>query len=627
MKKTMRVWIIIGAVLVGAVGVFLLVRGRFGSAKETGEQAQTATVERGTVRKTVSADGVLVPLTTVEVKSYAGGKIEVLAVDVGDRLKAGDLIARIDPTDSRLSYDQAAAELVAAQANNTQAVLEAGAQVRQTRTSITQAQAAYDAALKDLDKIRKADHPQEKASVTASVEKARAALAEARDELEGLRGATQPQELASAQAALTSARASLEATEKDLERIRAATHPQASAQARSAVTRAETTVALRKKELDRTRALNKDGYVSQSELDVAQSEYDTANAELASVRETASTIGAGQKAEVLSAEAKVAQARAELASAQKRSDTIAAQQSTALKSAESRVTQARAELTSAEKRLSTLADEQDAELRAAEAKVEQQRAALERSRIDGVADDVKRAGVRSSQASITRAQAEVTNATTVLGYTVITAPRDGVILAKYVEEGSMITSGKSAVTSGEVLVDLGDISTMFVEVDVDEADVGEIAVGMDVEVTIEAVAEVTYHGHVTRIDPQATQQSNVTTLKAEIEIKEHDERLVPGMTASCEFLVGEAEDALVLPRRAIQERDGRRVAYVQTQNGVETRDITIGLQGDESTEVLTGLNEGETVVIPKLGNNRTDFAAEMRKRAMEQSGAGNFLRK
>lgn len=623
----MRMWIIIGAVLVGAVGVFLLVKGRSGSAKETGEQAQTATVERGAVRKTVSADGILVPLTTVEVKSYAGGKIEVLAVDVGDRLKAGDLIARIDPTDSQLSYDQAAAELVAAQANNNQAVLEAGAQVGQTRTSIKQAQASYDAAVKDLEKVKKADHPQEKASVRASVDKARAALSEARDDVEGLRGATQPQELASAQAALTSAHAGLDAAEKDLERIRAASHPQASAQAKSAVTKAETTVALRKKELDRTRALNKDGYVSQSELDIAQSQYDTANAELASACETAATIGAGQQAEVRSAQAKVSQAKAELASAQKRSDTIAAQQSTALKSAESRVTQAKAELTSAEKRLSTLADEQAAELRAAEAKVEQQRAALERARIDGVADDVKRAGVRSSQASITRAQAEVTNATTVLGYTVITAPRDGVILAKYVEEGSMITSGKSAVTSGEVLVDLGDVSTMFVEVDVDEADVGQIGVDMGVDITIEAVEEVTYHGHVTRIDPQATEQSNVTTLKVEIEIEEHDERLVPGMTASCEFLVGEEDDVLFLPRRAIQERDGKHIAYVQTQSGVETRDITIGLQGDDTTEVLTGLNEGESVVIPKLGNNRTNVAAEMRQRAMEHSGAGNFLRK
>lgn len=75
---------------------------------------RTAEVERGTVTASVSANGVLQPLTTVEVKSNVGGQIIELAVDEGDEVSAGQLIARIDPTDTQTAYEQSQADLAAA---------------------------------------------------------------------------------------------------------------------------------------------------------------------------------------------------------------------------------------------------------------------------------------------------------------------------------------------------------------------------------------------------------------------------------------------------------------------------------------------------------------------------------
>ena len=103
--------IIIALIVVAVVGAAWWLRGRR-RQKPGAEEIETVEVERGTVALTVSSDGVLQPLTTVAVKSYAGGTVEVLSVDVGDEVQEGDLIASIDPTDSRTAYDQALADLL-----------------------------------------------------------------------------------------------------------------------------------------------------------------------------------------------------------------------------------------------------------------------------------------------------------------------------------------------------------------------------------------------------------------------------------------------------------------------------------------------------------------------------------
>ncbi|MGD9497614.1 MAG: efflux RND transporter periplasmic adaptor subunit, partial [Armatimonadota bacterium] len=150
MKRTI---IIIAVLAVIGAGVWWLTH----RAKvEEGAEPEPVAVEvtRGDLRVTVSATGVLEPLTTVEVKSRSGGEIAALFVEAGDYVKAGQLIAQLDPTELQGKVDQAAAQVRSAQARVDQASYSARAQVVQTETGIQEAQATLESAKARLAQAR-----------------------------------------------------------------------------------------------------------------------------------------------------------------------------------------------------------------------------------------------------------------------------------------------------------------------------------------------------------------------------------------------------------------------------------------------------------------------------------------
>ena len=553
--------VIVAIVLLLVVGVTAILWVQARSRQQTkAADIETVRVQRGTIELTVSADGVLKPLTTVMIKSYAGGEIEILAVEVGDRVKAGDLIATIDPTDSRTAYEQALADLHAAQARLSQARAQANVQPALTRASINQAEASYNAALKDLERLQQATHPQ--------------AYAQARS-------------------ALDKAQAGLDAVQKDQERLQKATHPQARVQARSTLDKAQANLDIAETELTRAEGLKAQGYVPQSEVDTARNRRELANADLVSAQERWDTLEAEQTAELRSAQARVDQAQAELASTQKRWDTLDA--------------------------------EQNAELQSAQARVAQAQAGLDQARANAVQEELRKADVTSAQASVARAQAQVDNAKIMLDYTTVRAPRDGVILQKIVEQGTIVTSGRSVVGQGTDIVQLGDLTKMFVEVQLDEVDVGKVQVGQPVSISIDAFLDEQFHGVVTRIDPQAVSQQNITTVLTTVQVKNPDKRLKPEMTATCEFLVGQVENALYLPSRAVEKMDGKYGVMMATDQELTAASVQVGLVGDENTEILAGLKEGDEVIMPQLSGGPS-MASRFREMGRRMGGAGGFVR-
>ena len=555
-----RVVVVIVLLVVVGVGVTMWVRARRG--KETnGADYQTVQVKRGTVKLTVSADGVLKPLTTVMIKSYAGGEIEVLAVEVGDEVQAGDLIANIDPTDSRTTHEQALADLAVAHARLTQAQEQSKVQGTLTQTGIDQAEASHNAALKDLQRLQQATHPQSRAQVRSALDKAQA---------------------------------SLDAAQNDVERLQKATHPQAYAQARSALAKAQANLDIAETELTRAEGLKAEGYVPQSEVDVALNRRDLAAAELVSVQERWNTLAAEQAAELQSAQARVDQVKADLRSAQERWDTLDA--------------------------------EQTAELQSAQARVDQAKAGLERARADAVQERLRDADVISARAQVARAEAQVENARTMLDYTTIRAPRAGVILQKFVEEGTIVTSGRSAIGQGTDIVELGDLTKMFVEVHMDEADVAKVRVGQAVTIRVDAFVDEEFAGVVTRINPQASTEQNITTVLVTVQVRQLDARLKPGMTATCEFVVDQVQNTLYLPSRAVQKVDGKYAVMVAAGQEMATASVEVGLVGDEHTEILEGLREGDEVIIPQLGGPASGMSSRAREMGRRMGGAGGFVR-
>ena len=598
-----RILLVIGIVaVVAVVASVLVVRQR--SAKRTKTAApQLVKVERGSVRRTVTADGTLKALTSVDVKSDAGGKVILLAVEVGDKVKKGDLLAKIDPTNSETAYNQAVADMQSSQAQLSQAQAEAQAQPRLTRSTIAQAQAAYDSAVADLKRLQNSTQPRDRADARATLDRAQASVREAQENLVRMNVSTHPVSRSSAQASLNQAQASLRAAQETVKRLKQAQHPQAAVQAKASLDKAKSALSVAEKELKRSRELNAKGYLSQSSLETAEDTCESARAAYAEAQEVMRTVADDQSAELRAAEADVDQAQAALAAAQKKWASLDDDQSAEARAAEAQLQQAQADLASAQRQWATLDQDQAEQLAASHQAVKKARAALDNARADAMQVRVKAEAVVSQRAQLVKAAAEVNDTRTTLSYTTITAPRDGVILSKDVEEGTIVNSGRSGVSEGTSIVTLGDLSTMYVDVDVDETDLADISVDQQVEIEVDSVADKVLKGRVTRVDPQAETTSNVTTVPVEIEVLDHDKRLLPGLSATCTFLVGERTNVLTLPTRAIRQRDGKTTVTMPGDPSPRVVMVEVGLEGDETTEIVSGLNEGDQVILPQLGAN------------------------
>jgi HlyD family secretion protein len=499
------------------------------SARAKGPEMKTAQVERGDVVSSVTASGTIEALTTVDVKSNVGGRVDVLAVDVGDRVKKGQLIARIDPTDTNTQFAQAQADYQADEARLNQAQINLQLQQEQTQAAITQAEQQF-------------------ASARAKELQAR------------LQMKTQP---ALSQAAIRQAQANRQAAQDELNQLQVATIPQAKAEAEAGYQKALADRENARKDYDRQTALLAKGYVAASVVD--------------------------------SAKQVLANAEASLSMAQAKRDTVDQEYAAAVQSARAKVDQARAALDTA--RSGQMEDDvKTQDWRAAQAAVEQAEAALQLARDNARQNDVKAKEITAARSQSVRSRAALTQARTQLGYTTILAPRDGVVLQKYIEQGTIIASGRSSVVQGTDIVQLGDISRLFITCKVDETDIASVAEGQSVDISVDAYPNELFEGKVVRIDPQATVDQNVTTIPVKVEILDPDARLKPAMNADCEFITAKRENVLVVPNQALRENEGSYEVTVLQGGKPVVRPVEVGVAGPDTTEVRGGLKEGETIV-------------------------------
>lgn len=527
-RNRYRVYYILAAILLVA-GV-MIVRARRGAADEP--IIRTGTVERGTVTATVSANGILQPLTTVEVKSNVGGSIVKLAVDEGDSVKAGQLIAKIDPTDSQTAYDESKADLDASRSKSQQAALQLAMQRDQSTADIYSAQQALEAAKTRLAQAQEQARIQP-ALTKAAVSQAESGYAGAMSALKQSTSALIPQKKASAQSGYDQAKASFANAERDF---------------------------------NRQKALLEKGYVAKSAVDAAEEKYSLAKASLDSAKNKLDTITDETAEDQRSAQARADQARATLdnANANKIQDKLKAQEVAASQSA----------------------------LRQAEA-------ALRVAKANARNVSVRQGDIIQAGAQVKRSEASFSSAQKNLSYTIVTSPREGIVTKKYVEEGSIVTAGRSSslgTGSGVAIVDIADTSRMFAIVNVDETDIAQIEVGQEVDITVEAYPDELFTGKVTKIAPQSVVDQNVTTIPVTVEVEIPDQRLKPGMNCTCDFITGRKEDVVMVPNEAVKEGESSTTVTVMKDEKQITRTVEVGLVGKDYTEIIKGLRPGEKVV-------------------------------
>jgi len=592
----MKRWIGI-LILVVAVGggIWWYIRSRQPDEEE--ETIATATVERGDLRVTVASTGVLEPLTTVEVKSRSGGEIKELYVEAGDYVQRGDLIAQLDPTDLQSQIDQAAAQVQAANARVSQSRYSADAQAEQTGSGIDEARASIASARARLAQAE-AQLEQTRQTTEDAIEQARARLTSAKANLAQAEAQEKAQPTLT-EADIRQAEASLERAKQDLAVLEAGNRPQEIAQARSRVKEAQAVLENTRSELSRTESLFGKGFVSEQELESARRAVSTSQAQLDSAREALSLAEEGPRSEdIKRARAAVAQAEASLEAAKAQKVQITVRERTR-ESAEASVAEAQASLRTAEAQRKQIAV-REGDVETARRAVDQAEAGLDRAEAGRLTTRAQRESVTASVADLRRAEASLADVEYNFTHTTIVAPRDGVVLTKHVEEGTVVPAGTAALAQGTAIVTLADITQMYVMADVDEVDISRVAEDQPVEISVETLPDAEIRGVVEKIFPQGTQQENVVYFPVRIRVIDLHPDLRPGMTVDANIITAEREDVLLVPDAAIDRSGGKTTVEVLPQGSEEpeTREVEVGVTDYMQTVIISGLEAGEQVILP-----------------------------
>jgi HlyD family secretion protein len=233
--------------------------------------------------------------------------------------------------------------------------------------------------------------------------------------------------------------------------------------------------------------------------------------------------------------------------------------------------------------------------------VQKAQAGLQGVRVAEARLDLLREDIKLAAADVEVCQIDLQNAQQRLLETKVYAPVSGVISDRLVQRGQIISSPTMNVGGGTALLIVSDLSRVFVMALVDESDMGKVAIGQEAEVTVDAFPDIAFRGRVVRLAIAGDKVSNVVTFEAKVEVFDARKTLLrPEMTADIRILAGEKADALLVPCEAVL-RDAKGV-YVNRPADAPgappvRADVTTGMDDGEHTEILSGLNEGDPVLV------------------------------
>ena len=231
--------------------------------------------------------------------------------------------------------------------------------------------------------------------------------------------------------------------------------------------------------------------------------------------------------------------------------------------------------------------------------------------------DNAKAEMEAIEANIKQAEIEVNTAETNVGYTKITAPMDGTVISVPVSEGQTVNANQTTPT----IVTIADLSKMKIKPEISEGDITKVKAGQEVSFTILSDSQTVYHSIIDSVDPANTtitdssstssstnsSSSSSTTSAiyyyANVLIDNPDRTLRIGMTTENNIKIANAKDVLLISNMAIQKRDGKSVVNIlNDKNQPEQREVETGVQNDFHTEIKSGLNEGEKVIVSQVAN-------------------------
>jgi RND family efflux transporter MFP subunit len=182
----------------------------------------------------------------------------------------------------------------------------------------------------------------------------------------------------------------------------------------------------------------------------------------------------------------------------------------------------------------------------------------------------------------------------------IDAPAGGVVIFKRDWNGEKKKVGQSAWRM-EIIMQIPDLSTLRLEAMIEEANAGGVSPGQKARIRMDAFPEMQLKGKVTTVGTVLRTKRWDTPIKvvdAIIELERTGEKILPGMTATALIEVSRTPDVLLVPVKAVREKQGRAVVLVQGPSGlVEERPVRVGGRNSEAIEIKEGVREGEKVLL------------------------------
>ena len=211
----------------------------------------------------------------------------------------------------------------------------------------------------------------------------------------------------------------------------------------------------------------------------------------------------------------------------------------------------------------------------------------------------QRADVEKATFEVQRARDKVMLAQRELDQMTLTAPIDGMVVHLDIWKGSAMSKVQAGDSPwpGQAIINLPDLSDMIVKATVSEVDASAIEVGQEAIVAVDAFADTTYKAKVVRKGALARRKdpnSKINVFDVEIGILEKDERLKPGMSATCQVVVERIPEVVSLPLEAVFEIEGKPVIYLANK---KRKDIQVGRRNDMEIEVTAGLTGDERVCL------------------------------
>jgi HlyD family secretion protein len=516
--------------------------GRMIMKRDDAKPDRMDTVTQGTVETEVIENGSVQPFKTVEVKSKVAGRIHKLYVQEGSRVKAGQILADVDPTEINSQVAQYQAQLAGAEARLAQSKKSAVYQSEQTDAGIRQAHEALIAAQAQL-KAAQEESAAQPGLTDSDIAQARANLKAAQDSVKLLQNSTQPQDRVQAQSNFDDAKES-EATAR--------------------------------KNLERQQQLLAKGFVSQQAVDSAATQLATAKSRLDQSKNKLSLIEEQQQLETAQAQSQVAQAQASLNRALANGSQVAIKKQQ-LASAKAAVEQSRAQYVSAQSN-------------------------VQQNLIHNDMVDESRANVTQIQNALNEVlvhQNDTHLYASVGGVITKRYIEEGELITSGTSDFSSGTPVLQIADLSKMLVKMS-----VNEVDVNKIKPGQLVeIEVDGVKNHRFVGKVRKVAPASADNSQQGQgqgQGGVVRFAVEVLIEHPDDRLKPGMSAKNHIIIARDANVLRLPTDTVSGDGDKAMVQVKgpIKDGKQTyvkRNIVAGLRGDSFIEIKSGLKKGDQV--------------------------------